>query len=102
MGFGAKPQARSQDASLSALRLIFKSSAFEPPDNKPSTDAGRVCQKALHDAEPTKHTQPFTEGKGFGVRDREIALLIKKIDLSHLAEVLIIRKSAVYCVLIKC
>ena len=37
----------SQGASLSALRLIFKSSAFEPPDNKPGTDAGCVCQKAL-------------------------------------------------------
>ena len=35
----------------------------------PGTDAGRVCPKALHDAEPTKHTQPFTDGKGFGVRD---------------------------------
>ena len=48
------------------------------PDNKPGTDAGRVCKKALHDAEPTKHTQPFNKGKGLGVRDREIALLIKK------------------------
>ena len=35
----------------------------------PGMDAGRVCPKALHDAEPTKHTQPFTDGKGFGVRD---------------------------------
>ena len=38
------------------------------PTFSPGTDAGRVCPKALHDAEPTKHTQPFTEGKGFGVR----------------------------------
>ena len=36
----------------------------------PGTDAGRVCQKALHDAEPTKHTQPFATGKGFGVSAR--------------------------------
>ena len=43
----------------------------------PGTDAGRVCPKALHDAEPTKHTQPFTTGKGFGVRDREFALSYK-------------------------
>ena len=43
----------------------------------PGTDAGRVCPKALHDAEPTKHTQPFTEGKGFGVRVREFALFLK-------------------------
>ena len=38
----------------------------------PGTDAGRVCPKALHDAEPTKHTQPFTEGKGFGDRDNKL------------------------------
>jgi len=39
-----------------------------PPTLSPDTDAGRVCPKALHDAEPTKHTQPFTVGKGFGDR----------------------------------
>ena len=32
--------------------------------------------KVLHDAEPTKHTQPFTTGKGFGVRDIEFALFL--------------------------
>ena len=47
------------------------------PTLSPGTDAGRVCPKALHDAEPTKHTQPFTEGKGFGVRVREFALFLK-------------------------
>ena len=26
------------------------------PTLSPGTDAGRVCPKALHDAEPTKHT----------------------------------------------
>ena len=44
------------------------------PTFSPGTDAGRVCPKALHDAEPTKHTQPFTTGKGawgFG-KDAEI------------------------------
>ena len=46
------------------------------PDNKPGTDAGRVCQKALHDAEPTKHTQPFNEGKGLGDGDMEFTLLV--------------------------
>ena len=40
------------------------------PTLSPGTDAGRVCPKALHDAEPTKHTLPFTEGKGFGVSAR--------------------------------
>ena len=40
------------------------------PTFSPGTDAGRVCTRALHDAKPTKHTQPFTEGKGFGVSAR--------------------------------
>ena len=40
------------------------------PTLSPGKDAGRVCPKALHDAEPTKHTQPFTTGKGFGVSAR--------------------------------
>ncbi len=39
------------------------------PTFSPGTDAGRVCTRALHDAKPTKHTQPFTGGKGFGDRD---------------------------------
>ena len=34
---------------------------------QPGTDAGRVCPKALHDAEPTKHTQPFTGERGLGI-----------------------------------
>ena len=34
------------------------------PVFSPGTDAGRVCAKALHDAEPTKHTQPFTGERG--------------------------------------
>ena len=42
------------------------------PTLSPGMDAGRVCPKALHDAEPTKHTQPFTEGKGFGHRDNKL------------------------------
>ena len=37
------------------------------PTLSPGMDAGRVCPKALHDAEPTKHTQSFTEGKGLGL-----------------------------------
>ena len=47
------------------------------PTLSPGMDAGRVCPKALHDAEPTKHTQPFTDGKGFGVRVREFAIFLK-------------------------
>ena len=45
----------------------------EAPHSAPGTDAGCVCTRALHDAKPTKHTQPFL-GKGvwgFG-KDAEI------------------------------
>ena len=48
------------------------------PTLSPGTDAGRVCTRALHDAKPTKHTQPFTDGKGFGDRDRKFAIFLKK------------------------
>ena len=41
------------------------------PTLSPGTDAGRVCPKALHDAEPTKHTQPFPWKGVFG-KDAEI------------------------------
>ena len=41
------------------------------PTFSPGTDAGRVCPKALHDAEPTKHTQPFPWKGVFG-KDAEI------------------------------
>ena len=37
------------------------------PTLSPGTDAGRVCPKALHDAEPTKHTQPLTRKRGLGI-----------------------------------
>ena len=37
------------------------------PTLSPGTDAGRVCPKALHDAEATKHTQPFTGERGLGI-----------------------------------
>ena len=53
------------------------------PTLSPGTDAGRVCSKALHDAEATKHTQPFTTGKGFGVRDGEFALFFIKTDFFY-------------------
>ena len=40
-------------------------------------DAPTTNDHDCTDAEPTKHTQPFTEGKGFGVRVREFALFLK-------------------------
>ena len=49
------------------------------PTLSPGMDAGRVCPKALHDAEPTKHTQPFPRGKGFGDRDNKSELYFKNI-----------------------
>ena len=54
---GAKPPAGTRGGSPSNI----------PPARMP----GVYAWLALHDAEPTKHTQPFTTGKGFGVRDRE-------------------------------
>ena len=62
-GLGRSPKAGRRDAS--------------PRIPPPGTDAGRVCQKALHDAEPTKHTQPFTGGKGFGHRDNKSEVYFK-------------------------
>ena len=41
------------------------------PTFSPGTDAGRVCTRALHDAKPTKHTQPFTGERGQGDRDNK-------------------------------
>ena len=40
-------------------------------------DAPTTNDHDCRDAKPTKHTQPFTEGKGFGDRDREFTLLYK-------------------------
>ena len=72
MGFGAKPQARSQGASLSALRLIFKSSAFEPPFSLGEGRQGclKVSAKSASGRCATERSQ----------RDREFVLLIKQID----------------------
>ncbi len=47
------------------------------PHSQPGTDAGCVCQRALHDAKLTKHTQSFAEGKGYGVRDIPMKLHLK-------------------------
>ena len=49
------------------------------PVFSPGTDAGRVCAKALHDAEPTKHTQPFPGKGGKGDRDREFLTIFNKM-----------------------
>ena len=47
------------------------------PTLSPGTDAGRVCPKALHDAEPTKHTQPFPGERGLGIGIANEHLFIK-------------------------
>ncbi len=61
----------ASNQSILALGVAPRRVAGTPvPVFPPGTDAGRVCQKALHDAEPTKHTQPFTTGKGFWVSAR--------------------------------
>jgi len=81
---GAEPPYRSSAISATAsysgfvwlTASILAWSRGGSPTLSPGKDAGRVCPKALHDAEPTKHTQPFTTGKGFGVRDIEFALFL--------------------------
>ena len=102
MGFGAKPQARSQGASLSALRLIFKSSAFEPPIISPARMPGVYAKRLCTMQSPPSIHNPSQRGRGLGCRqgclkvsaksasgrcatersqrDREFVLLIKKID----------------------
>ena len=102
MGFGAKPQARSQGASLSALRLIFKSFAFEPPIISPARMPGVYAKRLCTMQSPPSIHNPSTSGRGWGCRqgclkvsaksasgrcatersqrDREFVLLIKKID----------------------
>ena len=68
----------ASNQSILALGVAPRWVAGTPvPVFTPGTDAGRVCRKAMHDAEPTKHTQPFTTGKGFGVRVREFAIFLK-------------------------
>ena len=88
---GAEPPYRSSAISATAscsgfvwlTASILAWSRGGSPTLSPGKDAGHVCPKALHDAEPTKHTQPFTTGKGFGVRDREFALSYKKTDFFY-------------------
>ena len=56
------------------------------PAFSPGTDAGRVCTRALHDAKPAKHTQPFTGERGQGDRDFKIVVyLINELfcNLTH-------------------
>ena len=49
------------------------------PTLSPGTDAGRVCPKDLHDAEPTKHTQPFTRERGLGIGIENLIYFIKSV-----------------------
>ena len=62
----------ASNQSILALGVAPRQVAGTPvPVFSPGTDAGRVCTRALHDAKPTKHTQPFT-GKGAFGKDAEI------------------------------
>ena len=88
---GAEPPYRSSaicaTASCSGFVWLTASilawSRGGSPTLSPGMDAGRVCTRALQDAKPTKHTQPFTTGKGFGVRVREFALFFIKTDFFY-------------------
>ena len=46
-------------------------------------DAPTTNDHDCTDAEATKHTQPFTTGKGFGVRVREFALFFIKTNFFY-------------------
>ena len=72
---GGFPPAQTVDKPLDYIKMGSQGRSPKrgeggSPTLSPGMDAGRVCPKALHDAEPTKHTQPFTTGKGFGVSAR--------------------------------
>ena len=59
----------ASNQSILALGVAPRWVAGTPvPVFTPGTDAGRVCTRALHDAKPTKHTQPFTGKRGFSAR----------------------------------
>ena len=72
---GAKPPYRSSAICATAscsgfVRLTASILAWTrggSPTFSPGTDAGRVCPRALQDAKPTKHTQPFTGERGLGI-----------------------------------
>ena len=58
----------ASNQSVLALGVAPRQVAGTPvPVFTPGTDAGRVCPKALHDAEPIKYTQPFTGKGGWGI-----------------------------------
>ena len=78
MGFGAQPQGGSQGRrspyppawmpGVYAKRLYART--HTSGRTKSVQDAPTTNDHDCTDAEPTKHTQPFTTGKGFGVSAR--------------------------------
>ena len=76
----------ASNQSVLALGVAPRRVAGTPvPVFTPGTDAGRVCTRALHDAKPTKHTQPFTGkgGRGIGIINQK---LISKTDFFYKLE----------------
>ena len=70
----------ASNQSILALGVAPRWVAGTPvPVFTPGMDAGRVCTRALHDAKPTKHTQPFTGkgGRGIGIINQKF---ISKTD----------------------
>ena len=67
----------ASNQSVLALGVAPSGVRAAAPHSAPARMPGVYALLALHDAEPTKHTQPFTEGKGFGVRVREFAIFLK-------------------------
>ena len=72
MGLRGEAPNRDEGAILSALRLIFKSYAFEPPFSLWGRQARMpVSERTERGTMPRK----LSVHKGLGVRDREFALL---------------------------
>ena len=68
----------ASNQSVLALGVAPRQVAGTPvPVFTPGTDAWRVCTRALHDAKPTKHTQPFTGERGQGDRDSKLEVCFK-------------------------
>ena len=72
---GGFPPAQTVDKPLDYIKMGSQGRSPKrgeggSPTLIPGMDAERVCTRALQDAKLTKHTQPFTTGKGFGVSAR--------------------------------
>ena len=59
----------ASNQSVLALGVAPSGVRAAAPHSAPAWMPGMYAQGLCKDAKPTKHTQPFTGGKGFGDRD---------------------------------